>query len=783
MLRKTLTNKLPASCYSATWRDATPLGNGHIGALVYGFAAHERILINHEDLRTIRERVDLPYVADKMSDVRKLLLEEKFYEAQNFMAEELRERGFKSTGSTPIPLCDILIDTPIYEGFRDYNRQLDMSSGEATIEYRDGSTFIRRCFVSRAANAFIMKLEGSLNGMRLSVDIHDRLNATKPFGRRTVDIPEEIRRYSHKDALFFSAWSKAAPRFGAVLRILDGDYAANEKEIEFKGGHSAVFALIPCVSDDIETALNEAYNKLKGINGDYELLKEAHIRLHKALFTGCTFEIGSQEEHSTEELQLEAYSNTASSEYFEKMYAFSRYLMISACDKTGMICSLLGLWHGDYCTEWALEVLDENIEMSYWQALNGNMTDLMLPFFDYFDSLKEDFRENAKKLYACRGMFVPIITTRDSGLLPNTSCQAIHWTAAGAWISQHYYDYYLYTDDTEFLKQRAIPFMKECADFYLDFLTVGDDGYYQSIPSVSPENTPGNYEYGSYGGAHPEVTMNATMDFAAVHELLTNLVTASEVEWIPEVLSYKEALKRIPPYEVNEEGAIREWMHPFYVDRYNHRHVSHLYPLFPGREIQKGDPRCEMIRRATEKRMENGLSEQSSWSLVHLAHVWARLGCGDSACKCLDFLLRCFVQGSLLTRSNDTRPMGIGMFYPPAPVNIDANLGFASAVNEMFLRSDIGRIEIFPAIPSSWKNGSIGTLLACGAIEVDLCWEEGRYNAWFRSKSDTVFELIALGEAQGVLHLQKNTKLNVSFYRDESKLNLSDFEIHVEPLT
>ena len=101
----------------------------------------------------------------------------------------------------------------------------------------------------------------------------------------------------------------------------------------------------------------------------------------------------------------------------------------------------------------------------------------------------------------------------------------------------------------------------------------------------------------------------------------------------------------------------------------------------------------------------------------------------------------------------------------------------------MFLRSDIGRIEIFPAIPSSWKNGSIGTLLACGAIEVDLCWEEGRYNAWFRSKSDTVFELIALGEAQGVLHLQKNTKLNVSFYRDESKLNLSDFEIHVEPLT
>ena len=765
MYREKLTNKTPASFYSAAWREATPLGNGHIGASVYGYAAHERILVNHENLWTGNTRPTLPDVSDQLPVVRRLLRENRFYEAQEVMGDALKARGYHPEVAVPAPLCDLLIETPVRDGFTHYSRTLDIARGESVVRFFDRGEYVRRCFVSRADGALILELTGDLRNVTLEIDVHDPLNATRPFGRQGGELPTDVIRRTADGALFFQARARKAPRFGAALRVLAGEYAVEGNRIVLRDCPKAVAALIPCVDDGIEAALEAAQARLAQLPGDYEALLAAHEQKHRPLFEGCRFDLGSRSDRCNEELLTEAFSEHASDELFEKMYAFARYLLIAACDEYGLPCSLLGLWHGDYHADWALNMLNENLQMTHWQALSGNLPRLLLPLFDYFDALLPDFRENARRLFNCRGIFVPSITTPGNGLLPDLQNHIIHWTAGGAWLAQHYYQYYLYTRDEDFLKNRAIPFMEECAAFYLDFFTLGEDGYYLSSPSSSPENTPGNFEYGALGGRHPEVTMNATMDFAAVKELLSNLVSASRVATVPRADEYREALTHIPPYQANEDGALREWMHPYYDDRYAHRHQSHIYPFFPGHEIKQDDPRCAMVVKAIEKRLSVGLSAQSGWSLAHMAHVWARLGRGEEARNCLDLLLRCFVMNNLFTVHNDWRNMGVGMVLPPAPFQIDANMGYASAVHEMLLQSDAGEIELFPALPDQWTRGSLGTLLAAGGIRVELAWDEDGGQAALCAPIETRVRVSAFGVPQGEVALPAGQRLTLRFSR------------------
>ncbi|HML45612.1 MAG TPA: glycoside hydrolase family 95 protein, partial [Clostridia bacterium] len=185
----------------------------------------------------------------------------------------------------------------------------------------------------------------------------------------------------------------------------------------------------------------------------------------------------------------------------------------------GLPCPLLGLWHGDYKAMWSFNMLNENLQMIYWTALSGNMPELLLAVFDYFESMMDDFRENARKLFGCRGIYIPAVTTPHVGIIQCISRHILNWTAGAGWLAQHYYDYYRYTQDERFLKERALPFLREVALFYEDFFTLDENGYYESAPSVSPENTPGNYaDRGD--SAYFEVTMNATMDFAVAKEVL-----------------------------------------------------------------------------------------------------------------------------------------------------------------------------------------------------------------------------------------------------------------------
>jgi alpha-L-fucosidase 2 len=287
---------------------------------------------------------------------------------------------------------------------------------------------------------------------------------------------------------------------------------------------------------------------------------------------------------------------------------------------------------------------------------------------------------------------------------------------------------------------------------------VGADGYYKSAPSNSPENTPGNYWGGP--GTSMGTSMNATMDFAIVKELLTHLIEGSltaglYAEAIP---GWQAMLERIPPYQLTEDGAVREWMHPYYEENDHHRHESHVYPVFPGTEVTRhNDPVLfGAFIRSIEKRLVIGLKEQTGWSLAHMANNYARMGRGDSALECLDILSRSCVMNNLVTLHNDWRGMGIGVDMAWAPVQLDANMGLTSAIQEMLLFSVPGELHLLPALPTKWAMGKAGPMLARGGIECTLSWDvrEGYLDVTLRSvrgsrQTDLLLPEAAVGLAGG----------------------------------
>lgn len=734
-MKNVLRMNYPASWWRSKWRDALPAGNGKIGASVYGGIYEETVLLSHEDLWWQSRTPEMPDVSDKVQEVRKLLLEGKAKESERILANTLKERGYNPKIASPLPLGDLKVIMPGKKAFKNYSRSLDMETGEITVQWLDGETaYHRSLFVSRTDDLVVCEI-GAHGPDRIqatiSLDLHDLSNLRNPQALDNFPIKENAETLSEGGFIYYAAKNEDGTDFGAVARVTAdiGVMESDGRRIKVQGATHAVVCIKVFVKGERKSAWSRLASELSGVSLEYGPLFDSHKAEHSRIFNAMSFDIGAAgRDRSNEELLMEAYRGQAPDALVEKMWAFGRYLLISSTRKNGQPCHLYGLWCGDYDGMWAFHMVNENLQMIYWQALSGNMPELLLAVFDYCERLMEDFRTNAKKLYGCRGIYIPAPTTPDSGLLKHLAPHIIHWTGGAGWVAQHYYDYYLHTGDVEFLKQRALPYLRETALFYEDFFIVGEDGYYVSCPSNSPENTPGNYRVVNGMNADMTTTVNATMDFAIAKEVLSNLIEGVEIAGIyeDEVQKWKEMLAHIPPYQLNEDGAVREWMHPYFTDNYHHRHQSHIYPLFPGIEIaRKEDPELfEAFVTALKKRLVIGLKEQTGWSMAHMSNSYARMGEGDLALECLDILSRCSVLNNFFTLHNDWRNMGIGVDSPWAPFQIDANMGWTSAIQEMLLFSLPGKIHILPALPARWKRGKAGPMLARGGVEVTLKWDQ-----------------------------------------------------------
>ena len=770
------------------WHEALPSGNGTVGAMVYGSIRRELILLNHEAIFRRWPRPEIPDVSEHVPEWRRMLAEGRYREAAKFLYRKMEEKGFKARGAGPFePAFDMGIEMETTHPFRVYRRSLDFETGEVTVRWTEGKTnYQRRLFVSRADDVVVMTITadqpGSVTcGVRLFPHALGRIGGI--LSGKVVEMPEAqltFERSAEDGWLEIRGRFEIGDEFGGLARVVakGGTVETSEETVRVTGADEVIVILKLFANENSGKALERIRTEIAAIGPDYSKLLNRHVPLHRKLFDRVKLDLhgGEKRRLSTEELLMEAYDGDAPTAVIEKLFDYGRYLLISSSRPGGLPANLQGVWNGDYFPPWDCNYTNDwNIQMNYWQALPGNMPEVTLPYFDYYESWVADYQLNARQIYGCGGILASLAQTTHGLMFAGAGYRWtgtwLAWTAAAGWLAQLFYDYWLYTGDREFLAKRAVPFMKEVALFYEDFLLEDARGKLMFSPSLSPENIPANLM--SKGADPAIVTINATMDVAIAKEIFTNLSAACEELGVEKdgIRRWRAMLAKLPDYEVNEDGAIREWMWPGLLDNYRHRHMTHLYPLFPGLEVMpESDPAlCEAIRVALEKRLvaRDFLCPES---YVHGANVFARLGKGDRALDCLELAVRAGVRPNLLTSCYDWRWQGLTMGVqhdgPEPPFQIDANFGFAAAVLEMLVYSKPGIVKLLPALPKRWANGKVEGILCRGGIRVSIEWDmaEGRVRAALLSRSEQAVTIKLPGVVKSLECEPANTEISESEY-------------------
>ncbi|MBQ8955216.1 MAG: glycoside hydrolase N-terminal domain-containing protein [Clostridia bacterium] len=648
----------PAGWAGELWRESLPLGNGLTSALLCGSVGCEHFWVNRFDRWEGGEESELPDVSGTLALQRERILQGRYAEANGMLAEALAEKGYRVKNAAPMAPVEIRLRFESEHNYRRYSRGLDLDTGEAFVSFDQGEAHVeRRAFVSRRDDqaVLLVRTTGAL--------------------RVRIDKPED-------------------ERLTMRVRPEGGVMADRGAYIEIDGAKS----LLIVARFDGEPLMD-----------DYDRLLARHAPLHRAAMGSANLALGDGGDHANEALLDEAHQETAPVELIEKLWRFGRYLFACGTAEGGYPFPLYGLWGGKARLMWSQHVANENVEMIYWHAPVGGFAHLLRPLIHYYSGKLDAFRESARKVFGCRGIYVSAYTTPlNSRPAPNVPV-IVNYIGAAGWLCHHFYDYYRYTGDEELLREEILPFMLEAAAFYEDYARRDERGKLLIMPSVSPENTPGNFmpeDFQEHMGHINPVVWNATMDFAIIKELLTNLLALHEThpQDAARVEAWRSMLRDMPDYMLNRDGAIREWMDERLEDFYTHRHLSHLYPLFPGEEIHRSDELFDAFARAVDMRRLGGMS---GWALAHMACIDARLGRGEQAVECLDTLAKGCLLLNLFTLHNDWRDMGVSLRIDAAPVQLDALMGAVNAVQEMLLRVESGRLELLPACPARLNKGRV----------------------------------------------------------------------------
>ncbi|MDY3941718.1 MAG: glycoside hydrolase N-terminal domain-containing protein [Eubacteriales bacterium] len=735
-MQHTLTMRYPAAWHGDMWREGAPFGSGIVGGLVYGSLWKEYICINHAKLWRGGKNSPLPDVHDRLPLVRQYLDDHNPREADRVLTTALREAGYDGDTTFPSPVCDIRLSRRASTSYRGYRREIHMDTGVVSVAWREGdAAFCREVFASRKSHLVYLRYtaqHGTID-TRIWLELHDpeTLGKTELPAREASAAGAYLTYAARNDSVYMPG------DYGAVAKITtDGTYVCENGGLSVTGARTITLVLRVFLSTPREIGYRESMEVLDTAPS-YEAALSAHIALHRPLFSGVDFSISDPDTHRTnDELLADAQDNGASAELIEKLYAYGRYLFLSStggADMDTLPCHLIGLFNGTYQCFWAIYMYNVNFEMIYWNALSGGMFDFLRLALDYTESMLEDFRENAKKLFGCRGIWINSVNTPESGLCKCLANHIVNWTGGAAWFGQHFWDYYRFTGDESYLREHVMPYLYEVALFYEDFAVENADGYYDLYPSTSPENTPQNVW--DENGCNIETVKNASMEHALLREVLTHLLEGARITglYADKVPQWEKMRTKCRPCRINDDGAIAEWLDPCYVDHYAHRHHSHLYPVFPGSEVSVEDPLYPAFCRAEELRISGGhdgtiggAEQHSSWGMANMAGEAARLRRGNTALWCLSEISRACLMGNFFTTHNDWRRMGSVCCEDcrPAPYQIDGNIGIPAAVNEMLFQSQMAYLTVLPALPDDWTHGYIHGIRGRDAVCCAIDWNE-----------------------------------------------------------
>lgn len=710
------------------WLSGLPLGNGALGAVVFGDVSEERIQLNEETMWSGScQDSDNPDAAKHIDEIRRLLNEGKYKEASALTDRTQVCRG-KGSGlgngaNTQFgcfqTLGDLWIDFDNDRPYTGYKRELDLNTATAKITYsQDGVRYSREVFVSAPDQVMVIRLTADRGG--------------KMSFRCRMNRPERYSTHTEKGQLIMSG-SLSDGKGGDGLRYMvrlcavakGGETACSDSLLTIKEADEVVLLLAASTDYMPDYPLYKGrdyvgltYRSIDKARGkSYEELKGAHIKEYSEYFRRASLEISDEPDTiSTDKLVESAAKGNISPRLYDLMFQYGRYLLISSSRPGTMPANLQGIWANKIQTPWNGDYhTDVNVEMNYWPAEVTNLPEMHLPLFDLIASLAEPGTKTAHVQYGKRGWVVHPITNIWGYTSPGESASWGMHTGAPAWICQHIGEHYRYTGDKKFLR-RMYPVLRGAVEFYMEWLCKDPKtGKLVSGPAVSPENT-----FIAPDGSKCQISMGPTHDQQTIWQLFDDFGMISEAIGVADsfVTAVDEAKNMLAETKIGSDGRIMEWAEEFGEAEPGHRHISHLFAVYPGSQINmlQTPELAKAASKSMDYRMAHG-GGHTGWSSAWLISQYARLQRAEKAKESLDKIL--------------TKSINPNLFTECPPFQIDANLGTTAGMAEMLLQSHVYSegchvIQLLPALPAAWVKGRLEGFKARGGFEVDAWWDKGK---------------------------------------------------------
>jgi alpha-L-fucosidase 2 len=744
----------PSSFMGNPFLDGSILGNGQVGVCLPGAIANEQILINHGALRHGGRTGVLQDISDDFRAVRKNFADGKILEAEKVLERALQKKNCRLEAGRPLPLAKIKLDFFNSGVITDYERVTDMRNGEVSVSFTANGKeqTVRRLCISRTTDTVAYNVAKTGGKIRVNISVEP------------MDKDNKFNTVKYENGYFYlSGRGENGKDYGLVVRavIVSGAVSVSGTTLTIKDAAELTLFAKPFVNADKDDEFGKIKLELSLIRDNYNKTFAKNCVPFKKAFEETALSLGAAKTSADIKHFVEkTYNNELTAELIERLWNFAKYIAI--CSSGGYLTPA-GLFAADTDCGNGTMSFAAAAWLLYFGITKSVNPDAILNLLDYFIKYESDLKKNAARVYGMRGYFVPNVVCRDSAVFGSVDAGTLHFIASSALAANLFYSYYSVTGEDKILKSKIFPFMREVFAFYSDFLKLDSSGHYMTVPSYSPNSTPGNLIAGKPINNFAFAS-SSTIDFLAVKSLLLNLIEAASVLKTAEdeITVWRDMLSKLPPLSVNGSGCLKEYSNSVFVDKTENAGVMHGYGLFPLKHFMHGDEqiiyRPNMIQGSTPEaeisasiasanavkaRIDSASNYQPAANLAMAACQMAYAKDASAVYNLLSQIVSTSATPSGLFLSGDWRGSGRTVNGRP-DLDISVSLGFGTAITDCIVQSGSRILRVLPVLFDAIMTGEIKNIAADFAASVSVCWDavRGKLNLKIMPKKSVKIDIV-----------------------------------------